>query len=164
MNKRIMLLIPLVVVMGVALALLAATIDETPNSTNDVAVETADVIEHSEAEVASFALERDPDVPDLPFDDNPDPSQCGIPQQWGNVDNIAYLTGFWEGDLIQPTVFLYDSHSRLRITAEAPHGTQVEIILFQSNPVLDYYYIETPDGGKGWVPKPFLSFEPPAEA
>ena len=47
-----------------------------------------------------FDIERDPDVPPLPFDDNPDPSQCGIPVRWGDEDNLAWLSGFWRGELI----------------------------------------------------------------
>lgn len=107
-------------------------------------------------------VERDADVPPLPFDDNPDPAQCGIPVEWGNVDNIAWLSGTWDGELVQPQVLVYDSHLRLSVTGSAPHGTQVEIVLFQENPVLDYYLVripgETPQ--EGWVPEPFLSFQP----
>jgi len=45
-----------------------------------------------------------------------------------------------------------------------PSGTQVKVELHQSNPVLDFYYVEadTPAGHqKGWVPAPFLQFNPP---
>jgi hypothetical protein len=111
------------------------------------------------------ALVRAPDVPDLPFPDNPDPTQCGIPVRWGENDNRAWLTGIYAGELVQPEVLLYDSHARLRITARAPHGTPVEIVLYQANPVLDYYLVNVLDDagdklGEGWVPGPFLSFEP----
>ena len=34
---------------------------------------------------------KSPDVPDLPFPDNIDPSLCGIPTRWGD-DNQAKLT------------------------------------------------------------------------
>lgn len=109
-----------------------------------------------------FDIERDPDVPSLPFDDNPDPSQCGIPVQWGEVDNRAWLSGMWEGVLIQPEVLVYNSHLRISVTGSAPHGTEVEIILFQENPVLDYYLVKIPGESpqEGWIPKPFLSFAP----
>lgn len=110
-----------------------------------------------------YDVERDPDVPDLPFDDNPDPSQCGIPVQWGD-EGRAFLSGRWEGELIQPEVLLYDSHLRTSVTASAPHGAEVQIVLFQENPVLDYYFVRISgdSGGEGWVPEPFLSFDPVA--
>lgn len=111
---------------------------------------------------AQIAAMRSPDVPALPFADNPDPSQCGIPVQWG-PNGRAYLTGEYEGALIQPTVFLYDSHSRFEITGQAEHGTAVDIILYQQNPTLDYYFVKVVNSttkNEGWVPAPFLSFEP----
>lgn len=106
-------------------------------------------------------LLRDADVPPLPFPDNPDPDQCGIPIQWGD-NGQAWLSGFWEGELIEPDVLLYDSHQRLQITGEVPHGGEVQIVLYQENPVLDYYFVDVPSvpGLEGWVPSPFLSFDP----
>lgn len=107
-------------------------------------------------------IQRDSDVPTLPFPDNPDPDQCGIPQQWGQ-DDPAWLSGYYEGELIQSTVLLYDSHLRKSIIGAAPTGSKVEVILYQSNPVLDYYLVrtlETEEPQEGWVPAPFLSFEP----
>lgn len=104
---------------------------------------------------------RSPDVPDLPFADNPDPNLCGIPTQW-NGNEPAWLTGYYEGDLIEPVVHLYDSHMRLNITAAAPHGTQVKVLLYQNNPYLDYYLVKIEGAelpNEGWVPGPFLSFE-----
>jgi len=104
---------------------------------------------------------RDPDVPALPFGDNPDPNQCGIPVQWG-ANGQAWLTGEYQGELIQPIVLLYDSHLRQSVVASAPHGSEVEIVLFQENPVLDYYFVKIPgeQPQEGWIPAPFLSFEP----
>jgi hypothetical protein len=102
-------------------------------------------------------------VPALPFPDNPDPDQCGIPIEWGE-NGQAWLNGYYEGELIEPIVHLYDSHLRLEVTAQAPHGTEVEILLYQSNPVLDYYLVkikgESGAQSEGWVPAPLLSFEP----
>ncbi len=101
-------------------------------------------------------------VPALPFDDNPDPDQCGIPTPWGN-DDPAWLTGVWEGELIQPVVFLYDSHLRREVIGQIPHGGRVQIQLFQSNPVLHFYRVRSLDEDnpqEGWVPAPFLSMEP----
>lgn len=116
----------------------------------------ADAVD-STATVATHA------IPDLPFDDNPDPDACGIPQRWD--DDAAWLVGEWEGDLIEPLVHLYDSHLRREVTGRAPSGTQVRVILFQDNPVLDFYLVEATlaDGSiaKGWVPAPFLAFEAP---
>ena len=136
-----------------ALALIIAACAAVP------APSAAPVITHE----AQAALERDPDVPHLPFADNPDPTQCGIPIEWG-LDDPAFLSGYHEGELIQPEVLLYDSHLRLRITGTAATGASVRILLFQENPTLDYYMVETLDlepSQKGWVPAPFLLFEPP---
>lgn len=108
-------------------------------------------------------IERAVEVPALPFPDNPDPALCGIPQAWNN-DELAYLTGFYEGELIQPIVFLYDSHLRRKITAQAPHGSEIKILLSQSNPQLDYYLVKIVGAlppNEGWVPAPFVSFEKP---
>lgn len=112
--------------------------------------------------VAFIEAERDPNVPDLPFADNPDPNQCGIPIRWGS-DDPAWLTGSYAGELIQPEVLLYDSHLRLDIAASAPHGSEVEVLLYQQNPVTDYYLVKikgTEAPNEGWIPAPFLSFEP----
>lgn len=114
----------------------------------------------TEVHDGSVLARRDPDVPDLPFNDNPDPNQCGIPVRWG-VDDPAWLTGVWEGELIQPEVLLYDSHSRFSISGRLEHGSEVVIVLFQENPVLDYYLVRSIHGDvEGWVPSPFLAFEP----
>jgi hypothetical protein len=100
-------------------------------------------------------------IPALPFDDNPDPTLCGIPEPWGS-DESAWLSGYYEGELIQPVVFLYDSHLRREITGEAPTGTEVKILLFQNNPSLNYYLVKTVGDNpqEGWVPEPFLMLEP----
>lgn len=130
----------------------------------DTAVSPEPTIQLSAQATSSTWIEanRDPNVPPLPFPDNPDPNQCGIPTQWGG-DGNAWLNGIYEGELIQPTLFLYDSHSRLSITAEAPHGTPVTVILYQQNPVLDYYLVKiegAPKPNEGWIPGPLLSFNP----
>lgn len=114
---------------------------------------------------ARIAEQRSPDVPDLPFPDNPDPSKCGIPIEWGE-DGRAWLTGRYQGELVQPTVLLYDSHLRFNVTARAPHGTEVQVILYQENPVTDYYFVKIKGAeqpNEGWVPGPFLSFSPVEE-
>ncbi len=109
-------------------------------------------------------LVRAADVPALPFADNPDPTQCGIPTAWGSANNQAWLNGIYEDEMVQPVVFLYDSHLRHKIVSQAPHGTEVQIILFQANPILDYYMVKIPGApvgqNEGWVPAPFLSFRP----
>jgi hypothetical protein len=108
-------------------------------------------------------IARDPDVPELPFPDNPDPDACGIPRPWGD-DGTAWLSGVWDGELIEPQVLLYESHLRYTITGRAPHGSEVRIVLYQENPTLDYYFVEVVDDPtqQGWVPAPFLSFDPVA--
>jgi hypothetical protein len=112
-------------------------------------------------EIHFDTLERDADVPELPFPDNPDPSQCGIPSQWG-LEDPAWVSGYYLGKLVQPTVYLYDSHLRLSIAGAIPSGTKVVVVLYQQNPSLDYYLVKTVDYDppqEGWIPAPFLSFE-----
>ena len=102
-------------------------------------------------------------IPELPFADNPDPDECGIPRAWGE-DDQAWLSGYYQGEMVEPVVHLYDSHLRNEVQARAPHGREVEIKLYQKNPVLDYYLVKitgkSGPGSEGWVPAPFLSFEP----
>ena len=101
-------------------------------------------------------------MPDLPFPDNPDPNQCGIPTSWG-TDEFAWVSGYYRGELVQPIVFLYDSHLRLSIVGTIPIGTKVKIVLYQQNSTLDFYLVKTIDFDppqEGWIPAPFLSFEP----
>ncbi len=52
---------------------------------------------------------------------------------------------YW-GQLVDATVYLYDSHERLHITGQTPNGTPVQVKLYQANPVLDFYFVraETP--------------------
>lgn len=96
------------------------------------------------------------DIPPLPFVDNPDPTLCGIPQPDGRQ---GVVTGEYEGEIIQPIVYLYASHLRASIVGQVFPETEVEIKLSQSNPSLDYYYVETINvepAQKGWIPAPFL--------
>lgn len=134
-------------------ATMADTLSDSPAATTGSPTETAISIAESELPEA---------VPTLPFADNPDPSQCGIPQQWTG-DETAWLNGIYEGALLQPLVYLYDSHLRREIVAAAPHGAAVQILLLQSNPALDYYMVKVVGANppnEGWLPAPFLSFEP----
>jgi len=113
---------------------------------------------------AQIAAMRDPTIPDLPFPDNPDPSLCGIPTQWGD-DGAAWITGMYAGELAQDPVLLYESHLRLQINGRLPHGAPVQVILYQQNPETDYYFVKGTDTDspvEGWVPAPFLSFAPVA--
>ena len=114
------------------------------------------------SEASTTSVARDPDVPQLPFPDNPDPNACGIPTSYGG--SIAWVSGVYQGQVVEPTVLLYDSHERIHITGAVPSGTEVQVELYQDNPVLDFYFVraETPSGPqKGWVPAPFLQFNPP---
>jgi hypothetical protein len=80
-------------------------------------------------------------------------------------DYTGWVDGVYEGHLVEPTVLLYDSHERLHITGRVPSRTEVRVQLRQSNPVLDFYYVvaDTPAGHQtGWVPAPFLQFNPPS--
>jgi hypothetical protein len=143
--------VALVVMVAVALSACAGTAAGDPAAVVGSSDDTTE--EHG------AALRRDPDVPDLPFEDNPDPNQCGIPTRWG-LEDPAWLTGTWDGELIEPEVLLYDSHQRRRVTGRLPHGSEVRIVLFQRNPVLDFYFVTSASGSaEGWVPGPFVSFE-----
>jgi hypothetical protein len=60
----------------------------------------------------------------------------------------------YQGQVVEPTVSLYDSHERIHVTGAVPSGTEVQVELYQTNPVLDFYYVreETSAGPqKGWV-------------
>lgn len=98
------------------------------------------------------------DVPDLPFDDNPDPDQCGIPQPLG--DGVrGEVSGRWRGELLFGDVHLYDSHLRAEVAGTVPDGSEVQVLMFQNNPVLNYWFVrwEGPEGAvEGWLPEPFL--------
>ena len=142
------------ILVGLGLGVLYALDDTEPDESERIAALVA------ASSVKGSGVERSPDVPELPFDDNPDPTQCGIPVQWG-ANGQAWLTGIWEGDMIQPEVYLYDSHLRIDVTGKAPHGTEVQILLFQENPALDYYFVKVSGdlNLEGWVPAEFISFE-----
>jgi hypothetical protein len=135
----------------------SAAIEQDAGTVAVTAPAATTFVEHDADEVVA----RDPDVPELPFDDNPDPNACGIPMRWGD-DSPAWLTGVWEGELIQPDVLLYDSHLRQSVAGQAPNGAEVRVVLFQQNPTLDYYLVEAVDDPtqEGWVPAPFLTFDP----
>lgn len=45
-------------------------------------------------------------------------------------------------------VLLYDSHLRLDIAARAAHGSEVEVLLYQQNPVTDYYLVKIAGAGQ----------------
>lgn len=112
---------------------------------------------------AAAISQREPGIPTLPFADNLDPRECGIPTVWGS-NEPAWLTGYYEGELTQPIVYLYDSHSRLKVTGKAQTGAEIRIKLFQANPTLNYYLVRTvgiEPAQEGWVPAPFVQFEPP---
>lgn len=148
-------------IFAVGLAAVAGCGGAEPAAADPTATASAAAPEPATIEHTDDALDRNPDVPDLPFADNPDPDQCGIPTRWG-IDDPAWLSGIWEGELIEPDVLLYDSHQRLGITGRLPHGSEVRIELYQENPVLDFYFVSSPDGTvEGWVPDPFVSFAPP---
>jgi len=116
------------------------------------------------SQAPAIGIQRDADVPQLPFPDNPDPNACGIPTAFGG--SRAWVNGVYQGQVVEPTVSLYDSHERIHVTGAVLSGTEVQVELYQANPVLDFYFVraETPMGPqKGWVPAPFLRFNPPPD-
>jgi hypothetical protein len=123
------------------LATANSPIDARTSATQSVALASA-----TPTAPSVFVQQRDANVPELPFPDNPDPNQCGIPTLWGG--SAGWLDGTYAGQLIEPTVLLYDSHERMRVTGAVPSGTQVLVEMYQANPVLDFYYVRVnlPDG------------------
>lgn len=100
-------------------------------------------------------------IPALPFPDNPDPSLCGIPTPWGR-EEIVRLDGHYQGRLVEPLVYIYESHARQKVVGRAPSGARVRILLFQANPKLNYYLVRTvnlPKNLEGWVPAPFVKLK-----
>ena len=96
-------------------------------------------------------------VPALPFANNPDPTLCGIPEPDGRH---GLVTGDYEGKLVQPIVYLYNSHLMNAITGQIYPGTQVKIELSQNNPSLNFYFVKTigvEPSQSGWIPEPFLA-------
>ncbi len=96
--------------------------------------------------------------PPLPFQDNPDPSLCGIPQPDGRQGAV---TGVYAGEVVQPIVYLYDSHSRNQVVGQVYPGTRVKVEFSQINPELNFYFVRTIDVTpmqSGWLPAPFLVF------
>jgi hypothetical protein len=98
-------------------------------------------------------------VPDFVFDDNPDPDECGIPQSMGGGYR-GTLHGSVDGVVVEPMVYLYGSHLRAEVRGTVRAGSVVEVVMYQSNPVLDYYLVRfrSEDGRsvEGWVPAPLL--------
>lgn len=96
--------------------------------------------------------------PMLPFPDNADSRQCGIPTPLG----AAYegeLTGMYDGQLFEPEVRLYDSHARMRVVARIKAGSRVRGVLLVTGPQLNYLLVEARVGGRpleGWVPQPYF--------
>ena len=104
-----------------------------------------------------FVQRRDANVPELPFPDDPDPNQCRIPTLFAG--SAGWIDGTYAGQVVEPTVLLYDSHERMHVIGAVPTGTEVQVEMYQANPVLDFYYVRVnmPDGlQQGWVPAPFL--------
>lgn len=102
-------------------------------------------------------------VPPLPFAGNPDPNACGIPTAWGD-GAPAWITGYYRGRLVEPVVYLYDSHVRKAVVGRIPSGGRVRIVLSQTNPVLNFYLVRSLDltpMQEGWVPAPFVSLQAP---
>ena len=97
-------------------------------------------------------------VPTLPFPTNPDPDLCGIPVPMGDgFTGVLHAT--FEGVVQEEVVHLVDSHLRAGVTGHVPAGSVVEVVMFQDNPELDFYFVrwQGPEGNEsGWVPAPYL--------
>ena len=97
-------------------------------------------------------------VSDFPFATNPDPDLCGIPMPKGEgFHGVLHAT--FEGVLQVEVVHLFDSHLRAAVTGHVPAGASVEVVLFQDDPELDFFFVRWngPDGTESvWAPAPFL--------
>ena len=94
----------------------------------------------------------------MPFADNADPTLCGIPEP---DDRHGFATGELEGEIVQPIIYLYDSHARTSITGQIFPGTELQVELRQVNPTLNYYFVRTVNvepAQSGWIPEPFIRF------
>src|SRR5438128_2986240 len=111
--------------LGMLLVMGTACAGSAGSATTPVPVET------SVSEAPTTSVERDPDVPQLPFPDNPDPNACGIPTTFG--DSTAWVNGVYQGQVVEPTVSLYDSHERIHVIGAVPSGTEVQVELYQAN-------------------------------
>lgn len=98
-------------------------------------------------------------VPPFPFDELPDTVTCSVPQPLG-LGVSGTLHGEIGGVLVEPMVYLYDSLARSRVMGLVAAGSEVEVVLKQSNPVIDFFMVRyRSDDGRsveGWVPAPFL--------
>jgi len=97
-------------------------------------------------------------VPELPFATNPNPDLCGIPVRMGDGFE-GVLHAVFDGVVQEELVHLVDSHLRAEVTGHVPAGSVVELVLFQNNPELDFYFVRWhgPDGIEaGWVPAPYV--------
>lgn len=73
------------------------------------------------------------------------------------------MTGRWQRELPFGDVHLYDSHLRAEVTGTVPDRSEVQVLMFQNNPVLNpvlnYGFVrwDGPEGTvEGWLPEPFL--------
>lgn len=110
------------------------------------------------AALAGGAVSAHDEVPSLPFATNPDPDLCGIPVPMGD-GFVGLLHAVHGGEVQESTVHLVDSHLRATVTGHVPAGATVDVVLFQDNPELDFYFVrwDGPDGEvSGWVPAPYL--------
>lgn len=94
--------------------------------------------------------------PALPFPDNPDANQCGLPVK---VNARGTISGMYQGRTYEPQVRLYDSHARLKVLALVPGGTSGLALLQVSGPRLNYLLVRVQVQGKtleGWLPEPYF--------
>lgn len=97
--------------------------------------------------------------PVLPFPDNADSRQCGIPNRLGDTYE-GQLSGVYGGQMVEPLVYLYDSHARDQVVARVKSGTKARGVLLVVGPQLNYLLVKTDMNGRtvqGWVPEPFFT-------
>ena len=96
--------------------------------------------------------------PHLPFPDNLDQSQCGIPTVLGG-EFAGELSGSYGGELQEALVRLYDSHARAEVVGRAWTGSPARALLMVSGPQLSYLLVRVKVGHQeleGWIPAPYF--------
>ena len=110
------------------------------------------------APMVSQAVPQADARPALPFSDNLDLTQCGIPTVLGD-EFTGELSGIYGGKLQEALVRLYDSHARAEVVARVWTSTPARAVLRVSGPQLSYLLVKLEVGGQsleGWVPEPYF--------
>lgn len=96
--------------------------------------------------------------PVLPFSDNPDTNQCGLPVI---LNTRGTVTGTYQGRVYEQPVRLYDSHARQGVVALVPQNTPARALLLVSGPRLNHVLVQLRVNARtveGWLPDPYFTY------